>query len=192
MRVLPMCAVATLGCSLAVAYGAAGAQSATTRTTTTTSSTTTTPTAPPGSDPGQAFFHDALIKDPKTTSAVRKALRSNASIVDPATQYADLTGDGKSDAIVRVHSAGAAGVIAVYVFSTDGASKGALRALFRTQSLYRAITATTDDDKLQIDQPRYAAGDDVCCPHRLTRRRYRFSKRSRTFVRTSLETVTLP
>jgi hypothetical protein len=177
-----MCvAAAALGCSASAVVRTTGAESAT---------TTTTTTVPKG-DPGQAFFHDALIKDPKTTSAVRKALQADAAIVDPATQYADLTGDGKSDAIVRVHSAGAAGVIAVYVFSTDGAPKGALRAVFRTQSLYRAVTAPTNDDKLQIDEPRYAPGDDLCCPVRLTRRRYRFAKAGRTFVRTSLETITL-
>jgi hypothetical protein len=172
MRVLPTCLAAA---ALALAASPlAGAQ-----------------TAPSGGDPGQAFFHDALVKDTKTTSSVRKALESDAAIVDPATQYSDLTGDGKSDAIVRVHSAGAAGVTAVYVFSTDGAAKGALRVLFRTQSLYRAITMPTDNDRLQIDQPRYVAGDDVCCPDRLTRRRYKFSKESLTFVRTSLETITL-
>lgn len=187
MRVLPTLAAA-LGCSAAAIAGTAGAQSATTTgTTPTTTATTTTPSG----DPGQAFFHDALIKDAKTTSAIRRALTADAAIVDPATQYADLTGDGKSDAIVRVHSAGAAGVVAVYVFSTDGAPKGALRALFRTQSLYRAITTPTDDARLQIDEPKYAPGDDVCCPGKLTRRRYRFSKGSRTFVRTSLETITL-
>jgi hypothetical protein len=148
-------------------------------------------TTTPGENPGQAFFHDALIKDTKTAAAIRKVLETDAAIVDPATQYADLTGDDKSDAIVRVHSAGAAGVIAVYVFSTDGAPKGALRVVYRTQSLYRALTTPTADSRLQIDQPRYAPGDDVCCPASLTRRRYRFSKTSRTFVRTSLETVEL-
>lgn len=142
-------------------------------------------------DPGQAFFLEALVKDTKTTSAIRRALEADAAVVDPATQYADLTGDGKSDAIVRVHSAGAAGVIAVYVFSTDRAPKGALRVVYRSQSLYRAVTMPTSNDQLQIDQPRYAAGDDVCCPERITRRRYRFSTSTRTFTRTSLETIVL-
>lgn len=141
-------------------------------------------------DPGQAFFHDALIKDVRTTPAIRTALQTDAAVVDPATQYADLTRDGKSDAIVRVHSAGAAGVVAVYVFSSDGAPKGALRVLFRTQSLYRALTMPTATKQLQIDQPRYAKGDEVCCPGKITRRRYRFSSK-RAFVRTSLETITL-
>lgn len=172
MRVLPSCLAVATG--LLTTAALAGAQ-----------------TAPPGENPGQAFFHGALIDDAKTATAIREGLKTGAVIVDPATQYADLTGDAKSDAIVRVHSAGAAGVIAVYVFSTDSAPKRGLRVVYRTQSLYRALTMPTDDRQLQIDQPRYAPGDDVCCPRRVTRRRYKFSKSSRTFIRTSLETIDL-
>ncbi len=170
MRVLPPCLV-IVAVALAPA-SLAGAQAK----------------APEG-DPGQRFFHDALVKDSKVTGAIRSALRTDAAVVDPATQYADLTGDGRSDAIVRVHSAGAAGVVAVYVFSTHGAPKGVLRAIYRTQSLYRAVTRPVAAGHLQIDQPRHAAGDDVCCPAKLTRRSYRYSRASRTFVRVSLETV---
>ena len=184
MRVLPACLAATAAVLATAAL--ADAQSATTTTTTTATTTASTP-----QDPGQAFFLDALQKDTKTVAAIRTALKSGAAVVDPATQYADLTGDGKQDAIVRVHSAGAAGVIAVFVFATDGAPKGRLRVLFRSQSLYRGLTEETDDHQLQIDQPKYAAGDDVCCPGAITRRRYKFSKSSRTFRRTSLETIKL-
>lgn len=137
MRVLPTCLA--LSASVLATAALADAQTSGTTTTTgttttgtTTTGTTTTPTTTSGENPGQAFFHDALIKDAKTTNAIRKALTSNAAIVDPATQYGDLTGDGKSDAVVRVHSTGAAGVTAVYVFSTDGSpKKNTLRVLFR-------------------------------------------------------------
>ncbi|WP_354701471.1 hypothetical protein DSM112329_01786 [Paraconexibacter sp. AEG42_29] len=169
-----------------------GTTGTTTTGTTTTGTGTTSTTTPAGPEnPGQKFFLDALIKDTKTVSNIRTALRSGAAIVDPATQYADLTGDGKQDAIVRVHSAGAAGVTAVYVFATDGAPKGALRVLFRTQALYRAVTTEADGNRLQIDEPKYSAGDDVCCASKLTRRRYKFSKKSRTFTRTSMETISV-
>jgi hypothetical protein len=196
MRVLPtclaLCASALATAALAQAQsGGAGDDAATTGTGTSmsTSSTPTTPSTP--KNPGQQFFHDALIKDTKTVSAVRKALDSGAAIVDPATQYADLTGDGKQDAVVRVHSTGAAGVIAVYVFSTDGSPKKALRVLFRTQSLYRAVTAVPGMDRLQIDEPLYVAGDDVCCPSKLSRKQYRFSAKARAFTRISSKTITL-
>lgn len=145
---------------------------------------------PSGDDanPGQAFFRDAIVKDARTTSAIRRALERNASVVDPATQYAELTGDDRTDAIVRVHSAGAAGVIAVYVFSTAGTGDK-LRVVYRSQSLYRAVTQPTSGDRLQIDEPVYRAGDELCCPGKLKRRRYRWSAARGTFVRTSLETV---
>lgn len=142
---------------------------------------------PTDANPGQAFFRDAIVKDARTTSAIRRALERGAAVVDPATQYAELTGDDRSDAIVRVHSGGAAGVIAVYVFSTAGAGDK-LRVVYRSQSLYRALTQPTAD-RLQIDEPIYGAGDELCCPAKLKRRHYRWSSARGTFLRTSLETV---
>lgn len=139
-------------------------------------------------NPGQAFFHDALIDDAKTTTAVREALKNKTAIVDPATQYSDLTGDDKSDAVVRVHSTGAAGVIAVYVFSTDGSSKSTLRAVFRSQSLFRAVTAISGDD-LRIETPKYKAGEELCCASEKTRRVYSWSSKARAFRRVSLTTI---
>lgn len=146
-------------------------------------------TAHQAANPGQAFFHDALIADSKTSQVIRDGLKSKALIVDPATQYANLTADNKSDAVVRVHSTGAAGVIAVYVFSTDGDSKGTLRVVFRSQQLSRAITGIESGNRLRIDTPKYAPGDSLCCPANLTRREYAWSNKSKTFRRTLLTTV---
>jgi hypothetical protein len=139
--------------------------------------------------PNQKFFRDALIKDTTTSSAIRGLLKSDAAIVDPVTQYDDLTGDGKSDAIVRVHSTGAAGVIAVYVFSTDGSSKSTLRTVFRSQLLYRAITDVTSGDDLVINTPKYTAGEELCCPAKLTHRVYVWSTKSHKFNRTQITAI---
>lgn len=174
MRVTPLCLAATAAAAFAVVP--AGAQTA---------------DRAAAADPGQAFFRTALLTDTRTKRAIRTSLKSGAYIVDPATTYADLTGDGKTDAIVRVHSTGAAGVIAVFVFSSDGSAKGALRVVYRNQTVIRALTQVTDDDQLQIDQPAYAAGDELCCPGKLTRRRYRWSAATHAFRRTSLETITI-
>jgi hypothetical protein len=188
MRVLPTCLAlsAAAAATLSLAAGSGGAVAATT-----TPTTGTVSTPADSANPGQAFFHDALIADAKTLAAIRNGLKSGAVIVDPATQYDDLTGDGKQDAVVRVHSTGAAGVTAVYVFSTDGSTSKKLRVVFRSQMLYRALTMVADGHQLQIDQPLYKAGDDVCCPSKLTRRRYRWSAKSLSFTRTSLETIAL-
>jgi hypothetical protein len=139
--------------------------------------------------PNQTFFRKTLIDDANTSSAIVGMLKSNAAIVDPATIYPDVTGDGKADAIVRVHSAGAAGVIAVYVFSTDGSTAKDLRAVFRSQQLYRAITDVTSGKDVVIDTPKYKAGDDLCCPSQMTHRVYAWSEKSHKFNRTTLTTV---
>src|SRR5206468_3723309 len=83
------------------------------------------------------------------------------------------------------HSTGAAGVIAVYVFSTDGNAKGTLRAVFRSQRLFRAVTAITGAS-LRIDTAKYDAGDELCCPSELTRRVYVWSAKAHEFRRASL------
>ena len=61
-----------------------------------------------------------LLKDADTTSGVKRLLRTDAGFVSPTPVFADLTGDGKSDAVVTVENGGAAGAVAVYVLSADG------------------------------------------------------------------------
>ena len=77
---------------------------------------------------------------------MKRLLRSGAGFVDPNVQAGDLTGDGKADAVVKVRTGGAAGAIAVYLFSTHGADSDELRAVFRSQSLYRATTQVRGRD----------------------------------------------
>jgi hypothetical protein len=132
----------------------------------------------------QTFFRDALLKDSRTTSAIKRLLRSGA-FVDPRQAFVDLTGDGKPDAIVLVQSGGAAGAIAAYVFSTDGAPGGdsaTLRTVFRSQSLYRA-QGRERTGALLVETPVWKLGDDVCCPTKMLRREYTWSASARRFVR---------
>lgn len=134
----------------------------------------------------QTLFRDTLLKDAKTASGVKRVLRSGGGFVDPGSVFADITGDGKSDAVVVVRVPGAAGAIAVYLFSTDGAKNNqgssALRAVFRTQQLYRATT-TLRGTTLVVRTPKYADGDDVCCPQVATERDYAWSATAKTLTR---------
>ena len=91
-----------------------------------------TPTQSP-----QELFRDVLLKDADTTSGVKRLLRTNAGFVSPTPVFADLTGDGKSDAVVTVENGGAAGAVAAYVLTAEGSDSGALRVAFRSQSLYQ-------------------------------------------------------
>jgi hypothetical protein len=137
--------------------------------------------APPEQTP-QALFEDLVVRDARTTAAVRALLGSDAAFVAPQPQFADLTGDGRMDAVVQVRVPGAAGTVAVYAFSTDGTTDGRLRGVFRTQALYRA-TATVTAATLTIASPRYRSGDDLCCPAARSERRYAWDADSHTLRR---------
>jgi hypothetical protein len=120
----------------------------------------------------QTTFRTALLADAKTTSAVKRALRSGSAFVDPKPLFGDVTGDGKSDAVVSVVTGGAAGAVALYVFSTDGAADGKLRAIFRSQALYRAAAELEPEGTLVLRTPSYAEGDLLCCPAKVRERTY--------------------
>ena len=76
--------------------------------------------------------------------------------------FADLTGEGKDDAVVTVDSGGAAGIVAVYVFSA-GTGKD-LKVVYRNQRLYRAGARINPGPALVYITPQYKDGDELCCP----------------------------
>jgi hypothetical protein len=118
-------------------------------------------------------------------------LKNQTAIVDPRSGFVDVTGDGRQDALILVSTGGAAGAVALYVFSTHGqATDGgtgdqtSLKVLFRLQSLYGAslrISGTT----LSVLEPRWSEGDDLCCPKTLRERDYAFDAKALTFRRTA-------
>ncbi len=118
-------------------------------------------------DMTQRFFEERLLQDRQTSSAIKTLLRTNAGFVDKAVVFRDLTGDKRDDAVVRVHSGGAAGVVAVYVFSTANRRGGQLRVVFRSQSLMRASTRVLKG-VVSYRTSRYEPGDELCCPARIT------------------------
>jgi hypothetical protein len=128
----------------------------------------------------QEFFKKTLLDDAKTTSAVKRLLSDGGGFVAPDTLYADITGDGRSDALVLVETGGVAGAVALYLFSTDGESADSpLRAVYRSQRLYRASVAPAGN-ALTLQTPKFAAGDDVCCPAKITKRTYEWSPAAKT------------
>jgi hypothetical protein len=139
--------------------------------------------------PSQTFFEQRLLADHQTSAAVKTLLQSGGGFVDRGVVFRDLTGDKRDDAVVRVQSGGAAGVVAVYVFSTANRKNAKLRPIFRSQSLMRASTRVLKG-VLSYRTSRYDPGDELCCPARITQstlawngdeRRMRVSERV-TFV----------
>ena len=141
------------------------------------------PAAAGAPTPLQTTFRTSLLADAKTSSAVKRALRSGAAFVDAKPTFGDLTGDGRTDAVVSVTTGGAAGAIAIYVFSNDGPAGGKLAVVFRSQQLYRAtavVQVAQDARVLVLRLPRYASGDPLCCPARIVERTYAWVAAART------------
>jgi hypothetical protein len=134
----------------------------------------------------QALFTKQIIADAGATAEIRDGLKARRIFVDPDVTFVELTGDGRQDAIVRVDSGGAAGAIAVFVFSSDGASK--LRPVYRNQRLFRAL-ASNDGAALIVRTPRYAPGDELCCAGAFTQRTLTWSARSHRMVLRDTRTV---
>ena len=136
----------------------------------------------------QALFRGVLLADAATSSGVKRLLRTNAGFVSAAPVFADLTGDGKSDAVVTVENGGAAGALAAYVLTAEGSAKGDLRVAFRTQSLYQG-RVRMNGATLTVILPEYVRGDDVCCPRRSVERDYAWDAAKKTFTRRATRTV---
>ena len=136
----------------------------------------------------QQLFTRTLLADERTTTAVKGLLRERGGFVAPDIAFTDLTGDGRSDAVVLVETGGAAGAVALYVLSTHGAAEDSeLRAVYRSQRLYRA-TAQPSAGTLILRTPRFDEGDDVCCPDQVVERIYVWSEGARTLrLRSSRE-----
>ncbi|MCW2993677.1 MAG: hypothetical protein JWQ18_1172 [Conexibacter sp.] len=148
------------------------------------------PVAQADPTPSQTVFTKKLLDDAKTSAGVKRILTNKTAIVDPRSGFVDVTGDGRQDALVLVSTGGAAGAVALYVFSTHGqATTGtddstSLKVVFRLQSLYGAslrISGTT----LSVLEPAFAKGDDLCCPPKLRERDYTFDAKALTFKRTA-------
>jgi hypothetical protein len=133
----------------------------------------------------QRLFRATLLDDTSTTTAVKRLLRDRGGFVAPEIEFADLTGDGRQDAVVLVDTGGAGGAVALYVFSTHGkAADSALRAVYRSQQLYRA-SAKISAGTLIVRTPRFAEGDDLCCPGRIIERVYAWNDDKKTVERRS-------
>jgi hypothetical protein len=91
----------------------------------------------------QKLFRNRLLNDRGVSADVKRVLR-NGGFVDRDIRFGDLTGDGKSDALVLVNQGGSSGRIAVYIFSShkprsdDGGGGDELRIRYKAQRLYRA------------------------------------------------------
>jgi hypothetical protein len=131
----------------------------------------------------QRVLRAALLDDPGTTATLKAGLREGRLFPDRRSGLVDVTGDGRTDAIVLVTTGGAAGTVALYILSSDGAR--ALRPVLRLQALHRA-TLRVREGTVTVVEPQWTAGDDLCCPKALRERDYGWRPASSRFVRTAV------
>lgn len=134
-----------------------------------------------GQSSSQSFFRNALLRDAQTTAPVKTLLRSDGGFVNPRVTFAELTGDRRQDAVVLVSSGGAAGDVAAYVFSVDGARDGQLRPVYRGQGLFRASARITRG-VVTVRVPQWRPGDELCCPGSVREQDLRWDRRRSAFV----------
>jgi len=155
---------------------------------------TTTPggaTQQAGGGSPQQLFSGVIIDDPKTSTTVRKLLTSKAGYIDPNPLFGDVTGDGKSDAVVGVDAGGTAGTIAFYILSADGSKNGSLKVVYHNQNLYRAW-ASLSGSVLTVSNPHWAAGDDLWAPKKIVQKTYQWKPSAHTLERTGTTTIDGP
>jgi hypothetical protein len=123
----------------------------------------------------QKLFKKRLLNDRDVAPEIKRVLRSGG-FVDRDIRFGDLTGDGKSDALVLVNEGGSAGRIALYVYSShrgrrnDGSGGGELRIRFKRQNLYRAQAKIRAEGRRRPDgavvftTPVYDPGDELNDP----------------------------
>jgi hypothetical protein len=123
----------------------------------------------------QKLFRKRLLNDREVKPEIKRVLR-HGGFVDRDIRFGDLTGDGKSDAVVLVNEGGSAGRIALYVYSShrpansDGGGGDELRIRYKDQSLYRAsarlksASSRRPHGALVYSTPVYDPGDELNDP----------------------------
>jgi hypothetical protein len=139
----------------------------------------------------QRLFRGKLLRDDSVSRDVKTRLRKGG-FVDRKVMFADLTGEGRSDAVVLVHSGGSAGRIALYVFSSGHGTK--LKVVYRNQRLYRASARVPHAGSSRFGTffyrvPKFEPGDELCCPAAYRETRLHWSASRKRFVVDSRRTI---
>jgi hypothetical protein len=108
-----------------------------------------------------------------------KVTLKKGGFVDKNILFADLTGEGKDDAVVLVDSGGAAGVVAMYVFSAGTGTD--LKIVYRNQRFYRASARINPGPSLVYSLPQFKSGDELCCPSAYRETELKWSTRTKRF-----------
>ena len=116
-----------------------------------------------------------------------KVTLKKGGFVSSDVLFADLTGEGKADAVVTVDSGGSAGIVAVYIFSAGTGND--LKVVYRNQRLYRAAARINPGPTVVYSLPQYKAGDELCCPASYQETTLKWSSKRKRFGVTQRRTI---
>lgn len=125
----------------------------------------------------QELFRERLLDARGVSREVKTRLRKGG-FVDRRISFTDVTGEGRSDAVLLVHSGGSAGRIGLYVFSAGEGEE--LELVYRNQRLYRA-TARVRNGNVIYRVPAHEAGEELCCPSAERETELRWDPRAERF-----------
>jgi hypothetical protein len=137
--------------------------------------------------PAQKLFTQKLLDSPQVAHSIKVTLKKGG-FVSSDVMFADLTGEGKDDAVVTVDSGGSAGIIAVYILSAGSGSN--LQVVYRNQRLYRASARINPGPALVYTSPQYKDTDELCCPSSYRETELKWSAKSKRFGVAQRRTVT--
>lgn len=89
-----------------------------------------------------------------------------------AVLYADLTKDGREEAIVPIHSGGTLGNLGYVVLTLRSGSPAAILTATRDRNSIGGVAMYLEDGKLRKTIGKYGAEDPRCCPSALIRTTY--------------------
>lgn len=139
----------------------------------------------------QKLFRAKLLKDPAVGAEVKARLREGG-FVDRRVKFDDLTGEGKSDAVVVVHSGSSAGRIALYIFSALHGDD--LKPVYRKEGLKQASVRVSEPSSgaraaVSYRVPTAEPGDEPCCPSTTRETTLRWSSGLERFVVAGRRTI---
>jgi hypothetical protein len=135
----------------------------------------------------QKLFRDKLLASDEVAHSIKVTLKKGG-FVDRSVLFADLTGEGKEDAVVMVDSGTSAGHVALYVFSAGSGRN--LDVVYRNQRMYRGSARINPGPSLVYSLPQFKAGDELCCPSEYRETTLKWSAKRKRFGVVQRRTVT--
>ena len=124
--------------------------------------------APPDADAVRAVDFNQL-------ATFQTLLRQTGGQLEPrAIVYADVTGDGREEAIVPVTSGGTLGNLAYQVYTLRGGVAAPILTATRDAGTAGGVVLSVEDGKLIRTTGKYGPADPRCCPSVLVKTYYRW------------------